>query len=433
MFKFVDLKQQLKQYLSASQIKEITKAYKLAENLHHGQIRSNGDPYITHPLAAAKILADMRMDYQSIIAAMLHDVLEDTSVSKKELIELFNIKIAELVDGVSKLDQLKFETREEAQAENLRKMMLAMAKDVRVILVKLADRLHNMRTLDAKPRDNQRRIALETLEIYAPIANRLGITPQLIDNTLYDAFGQRQISTIFTELNQYHVILEVEPKLKSGLNAFQSLYFNSSSGTPVPLSAMVSISETLGPLAINRQGQFPVATVSFNLAPGAALGDAVNAITHAKEELSIPDNIETNFEGAAKIFQSSLSNEGWLLAAAIIVVYIVLGILYESYIHPITILSTLPSATLGALLALQIAGDDLSVIALIGIILLIGIVMKNAIMMIDFALDLERTHHKSPQDAIYEAALLRFRPIVMTTFAAFFWSTTFSLWLWHGG
>jgi RelA/SpoT family (p)ppGpp synthetase len=175
VFKFVDLKQQLKQYLSASQIKEITKAYKLAEKLHHGQIRSNGDPYITHPLAAAKILADMRMDYQSIIAAMLHDVLEDTSVSKKELIELFNIKIAELVDGVSKLDQLKFETREEAQAENLRKMMLAMAKDVRVILVKLADRLHNMRTLDAKPRDNQRRIALETLEIYAPIANRLGM------------------------------------------------------------------------------------------------------------------------------------------------------------------------------------------------------------------------------------------------------------------
>ena len=263
--------------------------------------------------------------------------------------------------------------------------------------------------------------ALQTvLTIDRNTAARLGITPQLIDDTLYDAFGQRQVSTMFTELNQYHVILEIEPKLKSGLNAFQTLYFNSSSGTPIPLSALVSISETLGPSAINRQGQFPVATVSFNLAPGAALGDAVNAITHAKEELSIPDNIETNFEGAAKIFQSSLSNEGWLLAAAIIVVYIVLGILYESYIHPITILSTLPSATLGALLTLQIAGDDLSVIALIGIVLLIGIVMKNAIMMIDFALDLERTHHKSPQDAIYEAALLRFRPIVMTTFAAFF-------------
>ena len=175
VFRFVDLKQQLKRYLSSSQIKEITKAYQLAEKLHHGQVRSNGDPYITHPLAVAQILTDMRIDYQSIIAAMLHDVLEDTSVSKKELTEIFNIKIAELVDGVSKLDQLKFETREEAQAENLRKMMLAMAKDVRVILVKLADRLHNMRTLDAKPREHQRRIALETLEIYAPIANRLGM------------------------------------------------------------------------------------------------------------------------------------------------------------------------------------------------------------------------------------------------------------------
>ena len=175
MFKFIDLKQQLKQYLFDHQIKEITKAYNLAKKLHHGQTRSTGEPYITHPLAVAKILADMRIDYQSIIAGILHDVLEDTKMSKENLAEIFNPIIAELVDGVSKLDQIKFETKEEAQAENLRKMMLAMAKDIRVILVKLADRLHNMRTLDAKSLPSQKKIALETLEIYAPIANRLGM------------------------------------------------------------------------------------------------------------------------------------------------------------------------------------------------------------------------------------------------------------------
>jgi multidrug efflux pump len=186
----------------------------------------------------------------------------------------------------------------------------------------------------------------------------------------------------------------------------------------VPLSAFTTISELLGPLVINRQGQFPVGTLSFNLAPGAALGDAITAIDQTKQKLGVPLGIQASFEGSAKIFQNSLANEGWLVVAAIIVVYIVLGILYESYIHPLTILSTLPSAAMGALLGLLITGHELSVIALIGIILLIGIVMKNAIMMIDFALEQERLHQKPPRQAIYDAALLRFRPILMTTMAS---------------
>jgi multidrug efflux pump len=186
----------------------------------------------------------------------------------------------------------------------------------------------------------------------------------------------------------------------------------------VPLSAFTKIKQSLGPLVINRLGQFPVATISFNLAPNAALGDAVNAINQARQDLNMPDSVQTSFQGSAKTFQSSLANEGWLILASIIVVYIVLGVLYESYIHPITILSTLPSASVGALLALMLTGNELSVIALIGIILLIGIVMKNAILMIDFALEQERKYKKSPHDAIYEAALLRFRPILMTTLAS---------------
>lgn len=259
-----------------------------------------------------------------------------------------------------------------------------------------------------------------TLTIDRDTASRLGITPLLIDNILYDAYGQRQISTIFTELNQYHVVLEVSPELQNGQQALDNLYLNTPTGKVVPISAITQISEGLGPQLINRQGQFPVANISFNLAPGAALGDAVKAINQAKETLDMPEGIETSFEGAAKVFQNSLANEGWLILAAILLVYIVLGTLYESYIHPITILSTLPSATMGALLTLLLIGDELSVIALIGIILLIGIVMKNAIMMIDFALELERVHHKLPIDAIYEACLLRFRPIIMTTMAAMF-------------
>ncbi len=251
-------------------------------------------------------------------------------------------------------------------------------------------------------------------------ASRLGISVLDVDNALYDAFGQRQISTMYTQLNQYYVILEVLPNLQRMENALENIYFKSSANEPIPLSTFTSITQGTGPLLITRQGQFPVATISFNLAKDAALGDAVAAINKAKEKLEIPAHIQTSFEGAAKMFQNSLANEGWLVLAAIIVVYIVLGVLYESYIHPLTILSTLPSAGMGALIALMITGKDLSVVALIGIILLIGIVMKNAIMMIDFALELERKENKPAQEAIYQACLLRFRPILMTTLAALF-------------
>lgn len=249
-------------------------------------------------------------------------------------------------------------------------------------------------------------------------ASRLGITTALIDNILYDSFGQRQVSTMYTQLNQYYVVLEVLPELQYRPDALVNIYVKSANNEPIPMNAFIKVTEGMGPLVLNRQGQFPVATLSFNLAPGAALGDAINAFHQAKESLGIPQHIQTSFEGAAKVFQSSLANQGYLVLASIMVVYIILGVLYESYIHPVTILSTLPSAGMGALLALFFSGNELSIVALIGIILLIGIVMKNAIMMIDFALDLERKEKKSARDAIKQACLLRFRPILMTTLAA---------------
>jgi len=249
-------------------------------------------------------------------------------------------------------------------------------------------------------------------------ASRLGISAQTIDNTLYDAFGQRQVSTMFTQFNQYYVILEVLPELQRMSKALENIYLTSATGTSIPLSTFTEVTQGTGPLIINRQGQFPSSTISFNLAPHTALGEAIDSINTAKTALNIPEHIQTSFEGAAKIFQNSLANEGWLVFAAILVVYLVLGVLYESYIHPVTILSTLPSAGMGALLALFITGKELSIVALIGIILLIGIVMKNAIMMIDFALELERKQNKSAQEAIHQACLIRFRPIIMTTFAA---------------
>ena len=281
-------------------------------------------------------------------------------------------------------------------------------------------------------------------------ASRLGILPQAIDDTLYDAFGQRQVSTMFTQLNQYHVVLEVGPQFKVTPDDLKDIYVKSSSvvpstsagatgvsatgttstsatnaapagtsgGTQVPLSAFTHLEMRNAPLAINHLGQFPVVNLSFNLAPGVSLGDATTAIEKAEQEINLPRSINTSFQGTAAAFHNSLSSEPWLILAAIITVYIVLGVLYESYIHPITILSTLPSAGVGAILALLITGNDLGVVALIGIILLIGIVKKNAIMMIDFALEAERVEHKLPEEAIYQACLLRFRPIMMTTMAA---------------
>jgi multidrug efflux pump len=249
-------------------------------------------------------------------------------------------------------------------------------------------------------------------------AARLGIQPQAIDDVLYDAFGQRQVSTIFTQLNQYRVILEVDPKLQETAETLGKLYLRSATGEQVPLSAVAHAETRLTALSVNHQAQFPAATISFNLAPGAALGDAVEAIHQAEAAEGLPGSVRASFQGTAQAFQESLASEPLLILAALICVYIVLGVLYESYIHPITILSTLPSAGVGALLALLITRTEFTIIALIGIILLLGIVKKNAIMMIDFALEAERDQGMSPRESIYQACLLRFRPIMMTTLAA---------------
>ena len=256
------------------------------------------------------------------------------------------------------------------------------------------------------------------VEIDRAAASRLGVSTAAIDNALYNAYGQRLISTIFTQTTQYRVVLEVKPEFRSGPGAIANLYVAGSGGVQVPLSALVSISERPATLAVNHVGQFPAATLSFNLAPGAALGDAVDEIRRVEAELGMPLSIETQFQGAALAFQSSLTSTLLLILAAVVTMYIVLGVLYESYIHPVTILSTLPSAGVGALLALLVARTELGIVGIIGIVLLIGIVKKNAIMMIDFALDAQRSEGLGPREAIFQACLLRFRPILMTTLAA---------------
>ncbi|MBS0213375.1 MAG: efflux RND transporter permease subunit [Proteobacteria bacterium] len=335
--------------------------------------------------------------------------------------------------------------------------------DLNAWVPRLVDKLHQQPQLANVASDLQSQGLQAYLAIDRDTAGRLGITPAAIDNILYDAFGQRLVSTIFTEANQYRVVLEVDPRFRQGPAALGDLYVpglsnannvsqtpqgsinspggaQAGGGTPqgatpsvtsgttqaavaagqVPLSTVARTIEKTTPLLINHVGQFPAATVSFNLAPGASLGQAVEAIRKAESDLGMPASIDTAFQGAAAAFQSSLTGTVLLILAAIATMYIVLGVLYESYIHPITILSTLPSAGVGALLALMVAGDDLGIVAIIGIILLIGIVKKNAIMMVDFALDAERNEHLSPRDAIRQACLLRFRPILMTTLAALF-------------
>jgi multidrug efflux pump len=292
------------------------------------------------------------------------------------------------------------------------------AKELAVWVPKFIEKLQTLPELTDVASDQLNQGLQAQLIIDRDTASRLGITPQMIDDALYDAFGQRQISTMFTQLNQYRVVLEVHPEFKNEVRDLEKIYVRSSTGGQVPLSAFTRVEETSVPLAVNHQGQFPVVTVSFNLAPGASLGEAVEAIETARKEIGLPAGIQAGFEGTAAAFQASLQGEWLLILAALVTVYIVLGVLYESYIHPITILSTLPSAGVGAVISLMICKQDFSVIALIGIILLLGIVKKNAIMMIDFALDAERREGMAPREAIYQACLLRLRPILMTTMAA---------------
>jgi len=283
---------------------------------------------------------------------------------------------------------------------------------------RLVDRMRALPALADVASDLQDRGLQAYLDIDRDAASRMGLSMSAIDDALYSAFGQRQVSTIFTQANQYRVVLEVAPRFQASPSALEAIHVSGSGGQLVPLSSVARVLERPTALVVNHIGQFPAATISFNLAPGASLGDAVAAIRAAERELGLPASVQTSFQGAALAFQASLDSTLLLILAALVTMYIVLGVLYESYIHPVTILSTLPSAGVGALLALMLAGSDLGIVAVIGVVLLIGIVKKNAIMMIDFALDAERNEGKSPREAIFQACLLRFRPILMTTMAA---------------
>ena len=283
---------------------------------------------------------------------------------------------------------------------------------------RMLEKLRALPQLRDQNSDQQDKGLQAMLVVDRDTASRMGITAETLDNSLYDAFGQRQVSTIYQPLNQYHVVMEVAPQFQQTTEALQNIYLRSTAGTPVPLAAFTHFEPSNTPLAVNHQGQTPSVTISFNLAPGVSLGQATLAIENVQREIGLPPTIQASFQGTAAAFQDSLSSEPILILTALIAVYIVLGMLYESYIHPITILSTLPSAGVGALLALIITHNELNVIGTIGIILLIGLVKKNAIMMIDVALDVERTQGKKPAEAIFDACILRFRPIMMTTMAA---------------
>ena len=369
--------------------------------------------------------------------------LEQRKISASDVIRRLQPELAK-VDGISLFMQpVQDLTVEDRVSRTQFQYSLedADAKELGYWVPRFMDRLKTLPELRDVASDQQNQGLVALLTIDRDTASRLGILPADIDNALYDAYGQRLVSTIFTQLNQYHVVLEVDPQFQQNPEDLKNIYVHSSNGqapssgsgssisaatvqlsstatTQIPLSAFTRFEPGSTPLTINHQGQFPVVTLSFNLAPNASLGEAVNAINTAKEQIGMPPSIQATFQGTAAAFLRSLSNEPILILAALVTVYIVLGILYESYIHPITILSTLPSAGVGAILALLLCRTEFSIIALIGIILLIGIVKKNAIMMIDFALEAERKEGKAPLDAIYEACLLRFRPIMMTTMAA---------------
>ena len=348
----------------------------------------------------------------------------DRGASASEIIRRLQPKLAQ-VEGIALYMQPVQDLTIEDRVSRTQYQFTVEAVDAAELaqwVPQFTERLRKVPQLEDVASDYQDGGLQAYVEFDRATASRLGITPAAIDNALYNAFGQRLVSTIFTQSNQYRVVLEVQPEFQRGLAALDSIYVPSTvAGQPtqqVRLSTIAKVSERLTPLSINHIGQFPASTISFNLAPGASLGDAVKAIEAVRHDLALPDSVQINFQGAALAFSASLNNELWLILAAIVTMYIVLGVLYESFIHPITILSTLPSAGVGALLALMLTGNDLSVIAIIGIILLIGIVKKNAIMMIDFALDAERNEGMAPRDAIFQACLLRFRPIMMTTMAA---------------
>ena len=346
--------------------------------------------------------------------------LEERRASGREIIDRLRPKLAE-VSGITlylqPVQDLTVEDRV-SRTQYQYSLEIPSVDELSAWAPRLVERLRAQPELRDVASDQQDQGLETSIRIDRNTASRLGITPQMIDDALYNAFGQRQISTIFTQLNQYRVVLEVKPEFRQDPEALEQIYLRSAGGGQVPLSTFTTIEERATPLLVSHQGQFPAVTVSFNLAPGASLGAAVDVIERTRRDLEMPASIETRFQGTARAFQASLANEPLLILAAVCTVYIVLGVLYESWIHPVTILSTLPSAGVGALLALMAMRLDLSVIALIGIILLIGIVMKNAIMMIDFALDAQRTEGKPAPEAIYQACLLRFRPIMMTTMAA---------------
>ena len=346
--------------------------------------------------------------------------LEERKISASDVIRRLQPEIAQVEGIVLFMQPVQDLTVEDRVSRTQFQYSLedADARELAVWVPRFLEKLQQIPVLRDVASDQLNGGLQANLAIDRSTASRFGITPQLIDDTLYDAYGQRQISIMFTQLNQYRVVLELKPDLQQTPDELKNIYIRSQQGGEVPLSAFTQFRPGTTPLVVNHQGQFPVVTASFNLAPGASLGDAVTAIDQVKKELNMPASVQADFQGTAAAFLASLSNEPILILAALVTVYIVLGVLYESYIHPITILSTLPSAGVGALLALMICHTDFSVIALIGIVLLIGIVEKNAIMMIDFALEAERKEGKPPREAIYQACLLRFRPILMTTLAA---------------
>jgi multidrug efflux pump len=346
--------------------------------------------------------------------------LAQRGVSADDVIERLRPKLSD-VPGATQFMQVAQEIRVGGRMSNTQYQYTLSAdslKDLNIWAPKMVDALRELPQLHDVNSDQQTNGKESVIVIDRDTAARFGITPQMIDDALYDAFGQRQVSTMYTGLNQYHVVLESELQFQQNPDGLKNIYVRSRLGTPVPLSAFTSYRPGTTSLTVNHQGQFPATTISFNLAPNVALGDAVTAVQDVQQQLGMPANVRASFAGAAQAFKDSLSNQPVLILSALVTVYLVLGMLYESFVHPLTILSTLPSAGVGAILALIICNSELNVIALIGIVLLIGLVKKNAIMMIDVALETERKEGKTPVEAIYTACLLRFRPILMTTMAA---------------